>query len=155
LFLETVEGDAPRLQGKVIEGGWPCRRYPEDWKARAQQLLDDDSRARAAHGLCGKSDRPRENYPRLRGHLQQALSGSLTGRDVGMIRKILASVNEKRGLPGSPELAELRQRQSRQASLPTSQDFSAVLLQRLSGKPVDEGLSTIDELTGAVTADEG
>ncbi len=107
LFLETVDGDRPALQttdsGRprpgpngqpVVAGGWPCRHYPADWAARGRQLLADYADARAQHTLCGKPEKPKENFARLRAYLATCVDDPalLTGRDVGMVRKILASV---------------------------------------------------------------
>ena len=63
------------------------------------------------------------------------LGERLSGRDVAMIRTILASVSAKRGLPGSTRLTALRLRQQQDASLPTSKELSATLQQRLADKP--------------------
>jgi hypothetical protein len=69
LFLETVEGEVPRLAtsdtGQLIrradgtpiaEGGWPCRRFPADWAERARALVEQYERERATHRLSGKPE---------------------------------------------------------------------------------------------------
>ncbi len=130
LFLETVED------------GWPCRVYPAGWTARARTLLDDHARAREAHPFCGKPDRPRENFARLRGYLARILvePESLTGRDVGDIRRILTAVAAKRGVPGSPGHRQLRDVQARQAASPTRREHSRAIVEHLRAFPSDGGL---------------
>ncbi len=58
LFIETIEDD------------FPCRRFPAGWHTRAQALLDEYSSLRKVHGLCGKPERPKENFARLRGYMK-------------------------------------------------------------------------------------
>jgi hypothetical protein len=169
LFMETVEGAPPKLLvdaagehrrsrsgAYLIEGGWPCRHYPEGWSRRALALLEEYAHERASHVLCRKPERPRENFARLRGYLERCARDpkSLTGRDVGMVRKILAAVNTRRGLPGSEDLVRLREVQAAHASRPTAKELSAVLVNRLRGKAADEGLSTIEDVVGPVREDE-
>jgi hypothetical protein len=144
LFVETVDG----------EDGWPCRRWPDGWRARARELLDEYARARQAHGLCGKPERARENFTRLRGYLEVCVEdpARLSGRDVGMIRKILATVRAARGLPGEARHLALRAAQARQAAQPTRRDLAGVLVQRLQALPADGGLASI-EAVAAPTAE--
>jgi len=58
LFIETVEDD------------YPCRKYPADWRTRAQALLEEYTSLRKIHGLCRKPDRPKESFARLRGYMK-------------------------------------------------------------------------------------
>ena len=169
LFLETLKGPVPTLQtgpdgkplrtttGKYsIEGGWPCQHYPEGWRARAQVLLKDYRRLRKTHPLCGKPERKGENFTLLRGHLETCVKDpeQLTGKDVGMIRLVLASVATRRGVPGSPRCQRLRQFQAALASRPTRADLARVVIGRLSALPPDDGLDSLDEVLAPVTADE-
>ncbi len=169
LFLETVLGETPSLrvdaEGKlarrpdgqcVVEGGWPCQRYPEGWSARARALLDEYERLRATHRLSGKPDDPTENFARLRRHLATALSDprALTGRDVGYVRKILASYVTAHGAPGSERLARTREAQARVASTPSHAEYRAVVIARLARHPGDAGLGSLDEVVAPLEADE-
>jgi hypothetical protein len=159
LFLETVEGETPHLRvdasGALVRrpdgqpfvvGGWPCKRYPAGWADRAKALLDDYAAARADHRLSGKPDRPGETFAVLRGYIDRCTRdpASLTGRDVGMIRKTLASFVTRHGVPGSEAHAALRARQARDAALPLHQDLARVLADRLSGFPKEAGLPSLD-----------
>ncbi len=169
LFLETVEGAMPALRttasGKlmrqpngqpIVDGGWPCRHYAEDWRARAQQLLVDHRDARARHRLCGKPEAPKENFARLRGYLEKCVQDprSLTGRDVGMIRKILASQVTRHGAPGSSRLQRTRAEQARSAARPLHHSIAGVLAQRLEQYPQDEGVPDLVTALGPLSAEE-
>ncbi len=94
LFLETVDGDVPALQTTssgqllrapngqpLVTGGWPCRHYPTGWASRARQVLIEYDRARAQHTLCGKPEKAKENFARLRTYLAACSDdpNSLTG----------------------------------------------------------------------------
>jgi hypothetical protein len=169
LFLETVEGEIPRLAtletGELIrradgnpniEGGWPCRRFPDGWDERARALLDQYEHQRRTHGLSRKPEKAKENFARLRGYLASAAEGSqtLTGRDVGMIRKILASYVTKHGAPGSERLAATRAAQARNAALPGHPELARVLAERIEARGADEGVPDIDKSLIPLTREE-
>lgn len=169
LFLETVEGDMPALQTDssgqllrgpdgqpLVAGGWPCRRYPPDWAPRARRLLADYAQVRAHHTLCGKPEKAKENFARLRGYLAMCSDdpGSLTGRDVGMIRKILASYLARHGAPGSERRRATRVDQAAAVARPMRHLLARVLAGRLQGYPEDEGAAEAPSLLGPLTADE-
>jgi hypothetical protein len=169
LFLETVRGLPPALRlgpdgkalrgpaGKfLIEGGWPCQHYPEEWAARAQGVLEDYRQLRAEHHLCRSPESATAGFPTLRRYLERCLEGpeQLTGRDVGLIRSILAGFTVKRGLPGSERWKSLRARQARQVAGPTRADLARLLAERLSGQPRDEGLASLEEALAPVSAAE-
>jgi hypothetical protein len=169
LFVETVTGPLPSLRlgpdgkplrsesGKFhIEGGWPCQAYPEGWKARAQSLQDDYRRLRAEHQLCASPESATGGFSTLRDYLEGCIRvpEKLTGRDVGMIRAILAGLASGRGLPGSPRRQAMHERQARQLASPTTSDLARLLIERLSSLPVDQGLSSLDEVLAPVRSEE-
>jgi hypothetical protein len=169
LFAETVAGPLPSLRAGpdgtpvrteagqfVVDGGWPCQHYPQDWPARARTALDDYRHLRAAHQRCRKPERPSGNFAILRAYLAQCIAdpGRLSGRDVGKIRAILAAISTKRGLPGSPRCEELRLAQLAQVSRPTSAELAPVLIERLAQLPQDEGLAQAEEALAPITAAE-
>ncbi len=169
LFLETVRGDMPRFaqasdgsfkrrhDGQpVAEGGWPCAVFADDWAIRAQQLLDDYELARSSHSLSGKPNKPKENFPLLRGYLSRCIDnrGSLTGRDVGMIRKILASYVTKHGAPGSVEHDAKRSLQTQNASQPEHVDLARVLADRIDRHDATDGLPELMAELGPLSAGE-
>ena len=169
LFLETVEGEPPRLRTTstgalerssggqpVVEGGQPCRRYPEAWAARAAALLEDHARARAAHRLCTKPDDPRENYARLRGYLATAVRApdQLQAREAGAIRRILAAHVHKHGAPDSPQLRAQREAQRGDVAGAPHDVLARLLAQRLDALPADEGAPDLASWLGPVSAAE-
>jgi hypothetical protein len=169
LFLETVRGPLPTLRlgpdhkplrsetGKFhIEGGWPCQHYPDGWKERALAVLDDYRRLRAEHQLSAAPESAKAGFPTLRRYLERCVTDpeALTGRDVGMIRSILAGLTTSRGLPGSERWQALRARQARQVAGPTRADLARVLVGRLSGLPHDQGLASLDEVLAPIGAEE-
>jgi hypothetical protein len=169
LFLETVDGPIPSAEkqpdGKLVRsesgrftvvGGWPCQRYPEGWRIRVTALLQDYRLLRTKHRLCGKGERHSENFTILRDYLERCSTdpSQLTGRDVGRIRSVLAHTIRKRGLPSSDQCQALRRSQRRVAGLPTAADLSAVLIDRLSALPPEEGIVAIDDALAPVTVEE-
>lgn len=160
LFGETVEGDLPALRvvdgREVVEGGWPCQRWPEGWRSRAQAALEDYARLRARHGHARRPERPTRNFAVLRGCLERCVRDprTLSGRDVGAIRGILARVASKRGLPGSERGRALRADQARVGALPTPRELARVVVERLAPGPMDAGLAALEPVLAPVTADE-
>jgi hypothetical protein len=169
LFAETVRGPVPTLSlgadgkplrseaGKFsVEGGWPCQQYPDGWQARARAALDDYRRLRAEHQLCASPESATAGFPTLRRYLERCATApeQLTGRDVGMIRSILAGFATKRGLPGSERWRALRERQARQVAGPTTAELARVLVARLSELPQHEGVASLDEVLAPVSGEE-
>jgi hypothetical protein len=169
LFLETVKGEVPTLRtdasGRlvrredgcpIIQGGWPCQLYPADWGARAGALLEEYREQRARNQLCGKPDRPKENFARLRGYLERCVRdpSALSGRDVGMVRKILASFVTRHGVPGSAGLTASRAKQTSVAARPTYRALADVVIARLQGRDGSGGIDAIDPVLAPVTVEE-
>jgi hypothetical protein len=169
IFLETVEGQTPTLRTDAsgefvrqsngqphVDGGWPCRTYPPGWSARAQAVLDDYAKARVAHQCCRKPEKKKENFALLRVYLERAIAApeTLTGQDVGMVRKILASYVSRHGAPGSQKLVEGRAKEAILAARPTHHAMRRVVVHRLASLPPEEGLQSVDALAGPVAPDE-
>jgi hypothetical protein len=144
LFLETV-----------VEGE-PCRRWAEDWQLRAQAFLDDYARLRKVHTLSCKPERKNESFARLRAVLAIAADDTtkLSRGDVARVRDILESFVARRGAPGSKRHAILRAKQRDIAAMPTHGTLRRIVLERLAAMPSDEGLSSLDVVSAAVTEDE-
>jgi hypothetical protein len=144
LFLETVEDD------------YPCRKYPNGWRTRGQALLTEYASLRKVHTLCGKPDRPKENFCRLRGYLKECVNNParLSLRDIGMVRHILRCYTACHGLPGSPEFAARRTAQAGFAGLPTHTELARVLLDRLRQFPESGGIENIDSIISPVAQEE-
>lgn len=161
LFLETVDGEPPFLivtdtSRPTVNGGWPCQAFPDGWRDRARNLLDEYARLREVHRYCGKPDRKKENFPQLRMWLQRCIddSDSLDDRDVGRIRLLLARCITRRGIPNSQQCREVRLRQAEQGRGPTHQEVSQVVVSRLEQQPRDRGVEEIDSMSQPVTESE-
>lgn len=164
LFLETVDGALPSAlkdrtgswqkdsSGRfLIEGGWPCARYPDGWRERAAALLSECRIAREVHQRCGRVERRGESLATLIDALDRILAKpeKLSGRDVGRVRLVLARYVGARGVPRSEQARQSRDVQLPHATAATHQEVAACVAQRLSRLPQHEG---IDEL-GRLAAD--
>ncbi|QJX00713.1 hypothetical protein [Frigoriglobus tundricola] len=161
LFAETVEGPLPTLyvspDGKTrVEGGWPCQQYAAGWPERARAVLADFKRLRAVHTLCKGPDSRKDGFATLRRYLEQCVERpeSLSGRDVGRIRAVLAGLITRRGAPGSERTAERSVLQARQTSAPGRHLLARILVGRLARVPHEEGLASLDEALAPVREDE-
>ena len=161
LFLETVEGEPPRIEPDangawtdsvsrkfLTVGGWPCRHYPPGWMIRARALLDEIDQAHA--------ESEDDSYAQMCKHLRacQAAPQALTGRDVGRIRLLLARYISKRGEPGSASCAALRQSQAAQANTLDHHLVAGIVKARLAHFPGHEGLDDFLPVIGPLTPDE-
>lgn len=155
LFLETVEGEPPRVEQapdgsplrdergvERLAGGWPGRRWPEGWLGRAQGLLDELARLRAAHPHARRPDDPKSNLGRLVHAARAAveLGGAPGPRELGWVRRVLAITTHRRGAPGSPGHAALRLRQAADVALPPHAALAQVLAARLDAVPAGAGV---------------
>lgn len=169
LFLETVEGEPPHALrqadgawvrtpggGFCVTGGWPCARYPAGWRDRATGLLEQQARLGSVHGLCGRPRRPDQVFVQLLGHLRQCIAApqSLSGRDVGRIRLILARYVAKRGLPASDVCRNLRQRQAAHVAAPTFHWMAQVVARRLDARPPNEGVDDLGSIVAPIQPQE-
>lgn len=88
---------------------WPLQRYPEGWFERAHQVLAELGQALEVGFDCHFPERSNSNLRTLAATLRIAAAdpASLTGRQVGLARRILLDSEARRGEVGSPQ----RQRQ--------------------------------------------
>ncbi len=169
LFLQTVKGERPTLRcgsnGKWIrlpngqfpvEGGWPCQSYPEGWVDRANQVLNAYGNRRKRYTLCGKPDRASDGFAQLRNYLRLAVENpaSLTGRDVGRIRLLLARYVSKRGTPDSMHCKKIREQQANEVHGPTFHEMAGAVARRLDTYPKDAPLDGMDSVRQLLANDE-
>jgi len=160
LWCDTVDGELPHLAADqagapgagMVTGGWPCTRWPADWAERRSGWLADYATASRSHALAGQHRSPKSNFARLRLALERCTrdSSSLTGRDVGWIRRALANTVTRHGAPGSPSRTELRSGQARVAIQPLHADLARVLAARLDQFPADGGIPSVDSVADDV-----
>ncbi|MBC7998876.1 MAG: hypothetical protein IAF58_13085 [Leptolyngbya sp.] len=163
LFLQTVDGAIPQFSinadgslvrsesgQPVVSGGWPCRNYSPDWSTQAKKILDDYSMTAKKNSLCKKHLKRKENFAQLRAYAEKIVRDpkSLSGQDVGIIRKILASYVTAHGAPDSDLWRQVRQSQNLLALQPQHHTLSKILAERLKDEPDDEGVPNVLELLG-------
>jgi hypothetical protein len=143
LFLETYQDE------------WPCQQYPEGWMERARDVLKQYDRVKIQHKLCKKRRRHGGSFDILLTALHRCVQkpNLLTGLDVTLVRKVIAGIAKKRGLPESERLMTLRSNQATQMAKPTTAELARVLAERVSALPTDEGFNVF-ELDYPVTVEE-
>jgi 3,4-dihydroxy-2-butanone 4-phosphate synthase len=152
LWCGTVEGDLPYLSDGAVAGGWPCRRWPADWRERRHEWLADYRSAVHSCGASGSARAVKSNFTRLRIALEHCETGSglLTARDVGWIRRALANTLTRHGDPASPSRTELRARQMAVAERPAHAAIAQKLAERLDEYPADSGIPSVDAVTTGI-----
>jgi hypothetical protein len=151
LWLSTVRGPPPHFErspdGSLlrqsngqpkIAGGWPCATYPEDFAQQARTLLNEFAEI-SAHAHAP----PNKGATRLRLFLEQWLQdgASLTERDVGAIRTLLAGHINKYGTPKSERNAAIRDRQRRDCCGHTHPLIAQRVQQKLSAFDATQGVA--------------
>jgi hypothetical protein len=170
LFCETVEGVMPfvvcddamgtplrKADGAyIVNGGWPCQCYPDGWHQRAVALLARFQQLRTTHRLVQNVDNSARDSVKLRSWLRQCSvdSSTLSGYQVGAIRRALAAVALRRGLPSSQRLDALRSQQYERCTAPTRHDMAQLLIARLQAWPQDEGLRELAAAMAPVSCEE-
>lgn len=109
---------------------------PPGWRTRGQELLDRYAVLAAAHSLCGKHKRPKENQAILRLALEDSLGKGLGPRRRGLLQYAVDSMLRRRGAPGSPEHEALRAGQFAEAALPLHREIATTLAATLA--PLDQ-----------------
>ncbi|MCU9948908.1 hypothetical protein [Pseudomonas sp. PDM13] len=129
---------------------WPCRCYPEGWHEKAAELCTRfDATCRA--GTPSRS-RVVELYTLL-AHCSRAPS-TLTGRQVGRIRRIVGDFVRKHGLPDSDAHREYRSRQRWEVAAPGHHLIAEAVSARLARYPTNAGISDFSSLSEPITAEE-
>jgi hypothetical protein len=102
LWCSTVDGELPFLdEAGTVRGGWPCRRWPDDWAYRRANWVPDHERACQDRKPAGRHARPRSNFTRLHAALRACpdSSGALSVREAGRVRRALAGTVTRHGAP--------------------------------------------------------
>ncbi|WP_433604955.1 hypothetical protein [Prescottella agglutinans] len=157
LWCATVDGDLPRLDDSgTVRGGWPCRIWPARWDYERACWLNDFTRARRDHEFRGRHAHRKSNFVRLYEALLGcgAAGAGLTARQVGWVRRALASTITRHGEPGGSGREAVRIAQAECLSAPLFADLATVLATRLDRYPADGGLPSLDTVTAPITAAE-
>lgn len=121
--------------------------FPPGWRERAEGLLERYRELAATHTRCGKHRRPKENLAILLAAAEDVVvGGELTPRARGMLRHVAASMLARRGVPGSPEHAALRERQAREARVPAHHVLARVVVARLAELDPQQGVRDVAAL---------
>jgi len=131
--------------------GTVAAQFPPGWRGRADALLERYQELAAVHTRCGKHRRPKENLAILRAAAQEA---TLTPRTRGMLRHVTTSMLARRGVPGSPEHAALRERQAREARVPAHHVLARVVVTRLAELDPERGVPDVEALAVPVRESE-
>lgn len=155
LWLETVEGEAPRFDGEgTLTGGWPGRRWPGGWAPRRDAWLADYRAAAAATPRCGKHADPKSLFYRLREVLGRCTGGAMGAGDECRVRYALAGTITRRGAPDSAALLRLRAEQRAVAARPSNVEIAGVLARRLDAYPAEGGLPALEPIAAPIAAGE-
>ena len=144
LFLETFEDD------------WPCRRYPQDWKPRAQALADEIDAAQASGQLPAGTSRKHRHKRELFDLLACCAQApeALTGRQVGRIRRIVRDFVAAHGEPASAGHQALRERQRQDVSAVGFHEIARLVAVRLQDHPQAAGVRDLTPVLAPLTATE-
>jgi hypothetical protein len=128
-MAEAVQGWRPlyerllELVGETRLQGWPFQHYPSGWAQRAQESCLAVGQALEGGCDCHFPQRASSNLRQLSDLVGRAAErpGSLTGRQVGLARRILLDSEQRWGALGSAQRgAALRQRRACSGSLSTA-----------------------------------
>ncbi len=134
--------------------GWPCRRYPEGWQAAATALLAQIDSARVTYRgkIAARKDRVSELLQLLAICCDDA--ATLTGNQVGRIRRIVDDFVTAHGSPGSPQHVAFRQRQRRDVASAGHHRIGHAVAERLAEYPESEGTGDFSALSAPITEGE-
>ncbi|WP_312936473.1 hypothetical protein [Pseudomonas sp.] len=135
---------------QTYQDAWPCRHYPDGWHAQAATLCTRYEAACQA-GTPGKG-RAVELYALL-AQCAEAPS-TVTGRQVGRIRRIVDDFVGKHGRPDSPAHQAFRDRQRWQVAAPGHHLIAHAVSTRLARYPAEAAIADVAALCVPVTAEE-
>ncbi|MFF0524543.1 transcriptional regulator [Actinomadura nitritigenes] len=136
---------------ETVEDGRVFAVMPHGWGERGAELLARYRRLARNHTLCGKHRNPKENLAILRSSLESLFAGKGVSR---LLQHAVDSMVAKRGVPGSPEHAALRERQAADGARPAHHTVAQIVLARLADARQDSGLPSIDPFVAPITEDE-
>ncbi|QXH53498.1 hypothetical protein KSS94_10445 [Pseudomonas fakonensis] len=134
----------------TYQEGWPCRCYPQGWHEQAAKLCAQFDAACRAHSSA--KGRAMELFTLL-AQCSEA-PGTLTGRQVGRIRRIVDDFVRKHGLPDSHAHRQYRARQRGQVATPGHHLIARAVSERLARYPADAGICDFAALCEPITTEE-
>lgn len=138
----------------TCQDGWPCRHYPEGWFERATALGAQIARTCSAEHRSNGSFKTRA--AELFALLGQCLcdQASLTGRQVGRIRRIVDDFVAKHGHPESAAHSLKRAEQRQDVAAPGHHLIARAVSARLASYPGSDGVSDFSPLLEPITDEE-
>ncbi|UYM18620.1 hypothetical protein [Endozoicomonas euniceicola] len=146
LLMETIEGEPPYLDDSKLCGGFPCRLFPEGWFERAKENMAEKGRL-----LDIAKEKQLKIFTRKRGSnlhilkiMQSILDKNVDEIAVKKLRKIMAEVNRKRGLPGSERYDDYKKRRKEGLDKHLEVDKAlSLFIDELERFPNDRGLDSV------------
>lgn len=129
--------------------GWPCRIFPAKWHEQAAELA-------MRYEQLGINKRSPDRVAELFLLLEQCSrdAESLTGRQVGRIRRIVDDFVRKHGAPASGSHLAFREDQLRQVSGPEHHLIARAVAKRLSKYPAHSGIFDFADLAKPLDVQE-
>lgn len=148
-WLETVEGDVPRIASGKITGGMPGRVFPQGWRAWVHGLVADCRAAKAE-----KTRRALETIELVEQLARLATHpNALDARALGRVRVAIARFVTAHGVPGTQAFLVRRALDQRAVAGPLHSDLRRVLVDRLRAEPREGGVD-IERASAPVNSDE-
>ncbi len=124
---------------------WPLQHYPTDWRGRVEEALKGLEEALGEGFDCHFPERSNSNLRTLAETLRTAATEpeSLSGRQVGLVRRILLDSEQRWGTPGSAQRREALEQRQAPVDLETVRDTLIARLQQLDPKSAIESLEEI------------
>lgn len=138
----------------TCQDGWPCRHFPEGWFERATALgAQIDRTCSAEHRSNGPfKTRAAELFALLGQCLRD--QASLTGRQVGRIRRIVDDFVAKHGHPESAAHSLKRAEQRQHVAAPGHHLIARAVSARLANYPGSDGINDFSPLLEPITDEE-
>ena len=144
---QAIEARLPLYDSAVAhflltyQAGWPCRIYPAKWREQAAELA-------TLYEQLGINKRSPDRVAELFLLLEQCSrdAESLTGRQVGRIRRMVDDFVRKYGAPDSASHLAFREDQLRQVSGPEHHLIARAVAKRLSKYPAQSGICDFVDL---------
>ncbi|MBL8685399.1 MAG: hypothetical protein JNK05_39840 [Myxococcales bacterium] len=138
----------------VVDGGTVGAKITPEWSARARALVSEIADQMYAASPSKRFTSNKESFATLYRALETLATGRSLGGGERHVRRMLATALHKRGAPGSPKLAKLRDEQARVRALPLDAAIAHVVAARLSKVERELGVSAIEPYMTAVEPSE-
>lgn len=139
---------------ETMEEGWPFQRYPEGWSSRARSIVFEVEERLAGEVECHYPQRADSNFGAVLNAVSAAVvdPSALSGREVGLVRAIMAQSEARHGKLLSPSRrAGLLLRLKEEAGENRTEEVLERLSLRLEMLPEEGGLSDPETLLAGLS----